>query len=203
MAELTINDLKKQADELGIKYLTNISAKDLLEKIEQAEQKLEESDGLTLKELKKEANDLGIRYPATIDANSLLQKIEDFKKLNIGNVKDAVKCKKELEALHRVIITPNNPNMTSLPASYFAFSNQYVTKRKAILFGTPIFVEKCILNLIANQKYIKATQTNKKERPSAKLLPAYNIEYLPMPTEAELEEMKVAKMRKDDSLREI
>ena len=85
MAELTINDLKKQADELGIKYLTNISAKDLLEKIEQYEAKLEESDGLTLKELKKEANDLGIRYPATIDATSLLQKIEDFKKLNIGN----------------------------------------------------------------------------------------------------------------------
>ena len=203
MAELTINDLKKHADELGIKYLTNISAKELLEKIEKYEEKLEESDGLTLAELKKEANDLGIRYPASIDATALLQKIEDFKKLNIGSVKDAIKCRKELEALYRVIITPNNPNMTSLPSSYFSFSNQYVTRRKAILFGTPIFVEKCILNLIKDQKYVKPVQTNKKERPVPKLLPAFNIEYLPMPTEAELAEMKANKARKDDALREV
>lgn len=163
-----IASLKKQADTLGISYKSNVSIATLQKAIKE---KLEPTPTETAS-----TDSLGESKTAQAEADPTEVAI------------------KEAMKLVRVIITPMEATKAShLERELFCAGNSLVgTVKRVVEFGEPWHVEQILLNAISEKKY--QLFTSKKNtlgavETKAKLVPAYNIAYLPALTEEELTEL--------------
>ena len=164
------------------------------------------SGEMTTEELRAKAKSLGIRFTKNTSDDVLLDKIEAAEKdprRVINN--ETSESRKVSKALRRVEVAPLNPMEQNLPAKYISFANRYVTVSKAVQFNTPIFLEKCIIEMLKEQKFLYVKDNTEKhslqKSPEKVYKPAYQITELGTPTEEEWKnDPQWKKMRTDKQL---
>lgn len=144
-------------------------------------------------ELRVKAKALGIKFTKNTSDDTLISKIEAIENNAITKQAKGISESRNRMALRRVIITPRNPLEHDLPAKFITIANRYITVRKAVQFGTEIFLEQCVIDSLKEAKYLhiydntRSTSSSKMpdQKPKTELRPAYGIEYLHTPTEQE------------------
>lgn len=161
----TLEELKAEADVLGVEYSPNIGAKKLSEKIE-------------------------AYYESQAAGDSVKVQAEDVKE---EEAKPAVKSKDPMKALIAkmrsealatkiVTVTNNDPAENSnLTADYFGFENQYFGKSMIVPFGTPVELPVGIIEVIKStplmvhvDEYVDGKRTGNKVTRQVK---KYNVSY--------------------------
>lgn len=170
-----------------------------------------ESGEISTEELKTKAKQLGIKFTKNTSDDALLAKIEaaETKKANDVN-QHTVDSKHECMALRRVQVAPLNPTEQKLPAKYVCFQNRYVKIAKAVSFNTPIFLEKCIIDVLNSTQYQVIVDNTQilggkpiKQKPDTYWAPAYQVTELGTPTEEEWKnDPKWKEMRKTKALKD-
>ena len=178
MEELTLDELKNQAKELGIKYSPNIGAEALQKKIAEASaepvQKLHE-------EVPTINNDIPTDDPVLQQARIRKHGREEALKL--------VRCR----------IANNDPNKRDLMGDYYTVANSVIGKvTKYVPFrgkaAESWHIPMCIYNFLKSKKYVNIGGiSNDKDDLSnidrAQELPEFNIEILPPLTQEQLDEL--------------
>lgn len=136
----TLEELKAEADVLGLEYNKNIGATKLSEKIEAYYESQAAGDSVKVQSEEKEE--------------------EAPKKANGKETDEQRKRRKVMEAknaamkLRRVTITNNDTRENGvLTADYFGFENQHFGKSLLVPFNIPCELPQCILNVI-NSTYV-------------------------------------------------
>ena len=170
-----------------------------------------ESGEISTEELKTKARKLGIKFTKNTSDDTLLSKIEAAESKQATDInKQVVDTKHECMALRRVQVAPLNPMEQKLPAKYVCFQNRYVKIAKAVSFNTPIFLEKCIINVLNATQY-QVIQDNTqlgggqtiKQKPDTFWAPAYQVTELGTPTEEEWKnDPKWQEMRRTKALKD-
>lgn len=134
--EKTLEELKAEADVLGLEYNKNIGATKLAEKIEAYYESQAAGDSV-----KVQAEE-DVKEEAPKKPTGKMDK-EAFKR------KQMEEAKAEAMKLRRVTITNNDTRENSvLTADYFGFENQYFGKSLLVPFNIPCELPQCILNVI-------------------------------------------------------
>ena len=170
-----------------------------------------ESGEISTEELKTKAKQLGIKYTKNTTDDTLLNKIEAAEQKKASDVnRHVVDSKHECMALRHVQVSPLNPMEQKLPAKYVCFQNRYVKIAKAVSFNTPIFLEKCIIDVLNATQY-QVIQDNTqlgggqtiKQKPDTFWAPAYQVTELGTPTEEEWKnDPKWQEMRRTKALKD-
>ena len=164
-ANKELDELKEQADELGIEYSGNIGAETLKKRIEEH---LESGQEIETEEPKKTAKEKK-------DEKIIQQRLEATK-------------------LVRVIVIPNDPSKRHLQGDYFSVSNDNFSIKRFVPYNNENgwHIEQAIFNVIKDKKFQSfVTKTvNGQEVKQGVIIPAYNIVKLDDLTERELEELK-------------
>lgn len=132
----TLEELKAEADVLGLEYNKNIGATKLSEKIEAYYESQAAGDSVKVQaeEAPKKANDKETE--------------EQRKRRKVMEAKNAAM------KLRRVTITNNDTRENGvLTADYFGFENQHFGKSLLVPFNIPCELPQCILNVI-NSTYV-------------------------------------------------
>ena len=153
-----------------------------------------------LSSLKEQADMLGIEYPKNITANRLKTLIENFESQESEN--DIYKKLEEDNLkLVKVIITPNDPMKRNMQNELFAVGNAYLgTITRVIPFGKEWLIENILYKMIKEKEYqylSTRTDNSGKEVVESIMLPAYNIQELPLPTKEEIEELAKVQQAKN------
>lgn len=131
----TLEELKAEADVLGITYNKNIGADKLSEKIEAYYQSQAAGDSVQV-QAEPEEEPEAPKKGAKLDKEAAKRKM----------IADA---KAEAMKLRRVTITNNDTRENSvLTADYFGFENQHFGKSLLVPFNIPCELPQCILNVI-------------------------------------------------------
>lgn len=145
--------------------------------------------------LREQLDERGILYKANATKSTLeklLQKADEAEELEDENTK-LKKLQDEALKLVHVIISPNDPLKQQMTQEYFGTGNLVLgTIARVIPFGENWLVEQALLNTIKEKQYqmhiVKRNATGE-EYTESKLVPAYQITELPLPTKAEIEEL--------------
>lgn len=145
--------------------------------------------------LREQLDERGILYKANATKSTLeklLQKADEAEELEDENTK-LKKLQDEALKLVHVIISPNDPLKQQMTQEYFGTGNLVLgTIARVIPFGENWLVEQALLNTIKEKQYqMHLVKRNAKgeEYTESKLVPAYQITELPLPTKAEIEEL--------------
>ena len=162
---------------------------------------------MTREELKAQATELKLDFKDNTPTEKLSQMVEEalFNKVekSFGNepteapkVVTAGKVekkdpRKEAYLMVRCIITPLDSRMADLPGEIFSVGNGVIGfQKKVVQFNVETLEPAFILETIKEKKMLQQTKTvDSKGMPvvTKRLVPAYNIQYLPKFTPAELE----------------
>nr|DAN43434.1 MAG TPA: dimeris T4 recombination endonuclease VII [Caudoviricetes sp.]DAU04485.1 MAG TPA: dimeris T4 recombination endonuclease VII [Caudoviricetes sp.] len=145
--------------------------------------------------LREQLDERGILYKANATKatlEKLLQKADEAEELEDENTK-LKKLQDEALKLVHVIISPNDPLKQQMTQEYFGTGNLVLgTIARVIPFGENWLVEQALLNTIKEKQYqmhIVKRNAKGEEYTESKLVPAYQITELPLPTKAEIEEL--------------
>lgn len=145
--------------------------------------------------LREQLDERGILYKANATKatlEKLLQKADEAEELEDENTK-LKKLQDEALKLVHVIISPNDPLKQQMTQEYFGTGNSVLgTIARIIPFGENWLVEQALLNTIKEKQYqmhIVKRNAKGEEYTESKLVPAYQITELPLPTKAEIEEL--------------
>ncbi|OBX88378.1 hypothetical protein [Moraxella nonliquefaciens] len=145
--------------------------------------------------LREQLDERGILYKANATKSTLeklLQKADEAEELEDENTK-LKKLQDEALKLVHVIISPNDPLKQQMTQEYFGTGNLVLgTIARVIPFGENWLVEQALLNTIKEKQYqmhIVKRNAKGEEYTESKLVPAYQITELPLPTKAEIEEL--------------
>ena len=145
--------------------------------------------------LREQLDERGILYKANATKSTLeklLQKADEAEELEDENTK-LKKLQDEALKLVHVIISPNDPIKQQMTQEYFGTGNLVLgTIARVIPFGENWLVEQALLNTIKEKQYqmhIVKRNAKGEEYTESKLVPAYQITELPLPTKAEIEEL--------------
>lgn len=145
--------------------------------------------------LREQLDERGILYKANATKSTLeklLQKADEAEELEDENTK-LKKLQDEALKLIHVIISPNDPLKQQMTQEYFGTGNLVLgTIARVIPFGENWLVEQALLNTIKEKQYqmhIVKRNAKGEEYTESKLVPAYQITELPLPTKAEIEEL--------------
>ncbi|OBX49445.1 hypothetical protein [Moraxella nonliquefaciens] len=145
--------------------------------------------------LREQLDERGILYKANATKSTLeklLQKADEAEELEDENTK-LKKLQDEALKLVHVIISPNDPLKQQMTQEYFGTGNLVLgTIARIIPFGENWLVEQALLNTIKEKQYqmhIVKRNAKGEEYTESKLVPAYQITELPLPTKAEIEEL--------------
>lgn len=145
--------------------------------------------------LREQLDERGILYKANATKSTLeklLQKADEAEELEDENTK-LKKLQDEALKLIHVIISPNDPLKQQMTQEYFGTGNLVLgTIARIIPFGENWLVEQALLNTIKEKQYqmhIVKRNAKGEEYTESKLVPAYQITELPLPTKAEIEEL--------------
>lgn len=153
--------------------------------------------------LKEQLDERGIEYKANASKatlEKLLNKADEKDEADDENTKLQA-LKDEAMKLVHVIITPNDPIKQQMGQEYFACGNSVLgTVARIIPFGENWLVEQMLLNTIKEkqvQLFITKRDNKGNEYKESKIVPAYQITELPLPTKAEIDELaRVQEARK-------
>lgn len=145
--------------------------------------------------LKEQLTERGIKFKANATKatlEKLLAKAEEEETKEEEN-QELEKQQDDALKLVCVIITANDPIKQQMGQEYFASGNSMVgTVARIIPFGERWLIENILLNSIKEKQYqMFITKRNAKgeEYVETKLVPAYQVTELPLPSKEELEEL--------------
>ena len=174
MEELTLDELKNQAKELGIKYSPNIGAEAL-------QKKIAEASAEPVQKVPTVNNDIPTNDPVLQQARIRKHGREEALKL--------VRCR----------IANNDPNKRDLMGDYYTVANSVIGKvTKYVPFrgkaAESWHIPMCIYNFLKSKKYVNIGGiSNDRDDLSnvdrAQELPEFNIEILPPLTQEQLDEL--------------
>lgn len=150
--------------------------------------------------LREQLDERGIEYKpnatkATLE--KLLVKADETDEIQDENAKLQALQDEALKLVH-VIITANDPVKQQMGQEYFACGNSVLgTVARIIPFGESWLVEQMLLNSIKEKMYqVHIVKRNKEgnEYTESKLVPAYQITELPLPSKSELDELARSQM---------
>lgn len=159
----TLEQLKAQADELGITYAKNATAKTLKKLI--AEELLKDTDA---------------------DISGEIQSVED----------------ENLKLVH-IIVTPVNPQKQSMSHETFQVGNSVLgTIKRIVPMGKPWLVENIVYKTIKEKEFQLFVEHDDPKNPQqkiveSKLVPAFNVQVLPLPTQQEIAELAKRQQARD------
>lgn len=166
----TLEELKAEADVLGIEYNKNIGAAKLSEKIEAYYESQAAGDSV-----KVQAKPEEVKEEAPVKASGKLDK-EGIKRKMIADAK--------AKAMNTRIVTVTNNDTREngvLDADYFGFENQHFGKSLLVPFNVPVELPQCIINVIEKtyvmlhaDEFIDGRRTGNKV---TKRMKKYNVSY--------------------------
>lgn len=165
---------------------------------------------LTTEELRSKATKLGIKFTKSTPDDVLLDKIEAKEKLQAATV-NLLSGHTPLTALKRIKVTPLNPLERNIEGKYFLLHNSFASIKRMVPFRVPTHAEVAIIQMIEDSKYIQMDSNIDKiakgkvgsgEKPEPREVKAYQVEYLPDLTKAELEAMKKDKTMRDVTIKD-
>ena len=165
---VSLEQLKEQADDLGIKYSPNISAATLQQRI--ADQ-LNADEGLSV---------------ATEQAVPMLSKTDKIKQIRA-----------EALALKRVIITSMDTSKRDYHGEVFQVANRIMNVKRFVPFGYPTHVEAVLLNQIQERQMRMTIPETRDKAPESRLVPAFGIKELPPLTAKELADLAKAQQARN------
>ena len=151
-----------------------------------------------LEQLKEQATELGISFKANATEATLKKLINEHEKQQEALVHQALELD-NLKLTH-VIITPNDPSRLQQQGEIFGGGNSVLgTITRFVPFGENWLIENILYKHIRDKQYqyFKVHQKDGKEFVESKLLPAYNIQVLPLPTEKEIKELAQAQLARN------
>jgi len=169
-------EMMARAEELGLEFKKNISNADLEKLIENAEFEAKEK---AIKEAESKAG-LEVKPSST-------------KKENVIDKKAA---RREALKLKRVIITPLDERMRTLPSEMYSVGNKNVGFiKKVVRFGVETLEPVIILNHLKEKKALiqQTNMVNGMPVTTKRMAPAFSIQELPDLTEEEFRELKEKK----------
>lgn len=150
-----------------------------------------------LDKLKEQANQLGIEYPNNTTIKSLKKRITDH--LNQETIEETkeqyTNLYQENMKLVKVIITPVDSAKRDYQGEYFSVGNDVLgTVTRFVPFNEEWMIEEILAKHIESKQYqhitTKRSRDNRNETLDSRLVPAYNVQRLPLPTKEELAELK-------------
>lgn len=150
-----------------------------------------------LDKLKEQANQLGIEYPNNTTIKSLKKRITDH--LNQETLEETkeqyTNLYQENMKLVKVIITPVDSAKRDYQGEYFSVGNDVLgTVTRFVPFNEEWMIEEILAKHIEAKQYqhitTKRSRDNRNETLDSRLVPAYNVQRLPLPTKEELAELK-------------
>ena len=150
-----------------------------------------------LDKLKERANQLGIEYPNNTTIKSLKKRITDH--LNQETIEETkeqyTNLYQENMKLVKVIITPVDSAKRDYQGEYFSVGNDVLgTVTRFVPFNEEWMIEEILAKHIESKQYqhitTKRSRDNRNETLDSRLVPAYNVQRLPLPTKEELAELK-------------
>lgn len=165
---VSLEQLKEQADDLGIKYSPNISATTLQQRI--ADQ-LNADEGLSV---------------ATEQVVPMLSKADKIKQIRA-----------EALALKRVIITSMDTSKRDYHGEVFQVANRIMNVKRFVPFGYPTHVEAVLLNQIQERQMRMTIPETRDKAPESRLVPAFGIKELPPLTAKELADLAKAQQARN------
>lgn len=150
-----------------------------------------------LDKLKEQANQLGIEYPNNTTIKSLKKRITDH--LNQETIEETkeqyTNLYQENMKLVKVIITPVDSAKRDYQGEYFSVGNDVLgTVTRFVPFNEEWMIEEILAKHIESKQYqhiiTKRSKDNRNETLDSRLVPAYNVQRLPLPTKEELAELK-------------
>ena len=158
----SLEELKAQADEMGLKYNGNISATTLQERINQAL-----------------AGDAEVTEEVPVSAPS-------------APLNPVAEMRKQATRLLRVTITPMDVLKRDYRGEFFEISNRVLKVKRFIPYGVPTHIEAVLLNEIRNRKFRMTIPATRESGAESRLVTAYAIQELPPLTEQELKNLAKA-----------
>ncbi|WP_432481751.1 hypothetical protein [Moraxella sp. ZY200743] len=159
----------------------------------------------TLEQLKAQADELGLTYAKNATAKTLKKLIaEELLKDTDADISGEIKAvEDENLKLVNVIVTPVNPQKQSMSHETFQVGNSVLgTIKRIVPMGKPWLVENIIYKNILEKEYQLFIEHDDPKNPSQKviesrLVPAYNVQVLPLPTQKEIDELAKRQAARD------
>lgn len=150
-----------------------------------------------LEQLKEQADDLGLTYPSKVTIKALKQMIAEelLKDTDADNSEQIQAVEDENLKLVHVIVTSMNSQKASIGFETFQVGNSVIGSIKRVVpLGKPWLVENIILKAIKDkqfQQFIERDDPNNRNNKivESRLVPAFAIQELPLPTPKEIEEL--------------
>lgn len=165
----------------------------------------EEVQTQTLEQLKTQADELGITYAKNATTRTLKKLIaEELIKGTDEDTSEEIQAVEDenLKLVH-VIVTPVNPQRQSMSHETFQAGNSVLgTVKRIVPMGKPWLVENIIYKAIKEKEYQLFLEHDDPKNPQQKivesrLVPAFNIQVLPLPTKEEIEELAKRQVARD------
>lgn len=159
----------------------------------------------SLEALKVQADELGLTYAKNVTAKALKKLIaEELLKDTDADISGEIKHVEDenLKLIH-VIVTPVNPQKQSMSHETFQVGNSVLgTIKRIVPMGKPWLVENIIYKTIKEKEYQLFIEHDDPKHPQQKivesrLVPAYNVQVLPLPTQAEIDELAKRQAARD------
>lgn len=205
----TVEQLRDAATSINMKFSGNTgettlrkNLNDLLNEALKAESTNVEPDRKEVPDFSKEGDDSEVIQKAPLPNKSKAPSIQELLDMDPNTIEDQQLLRQVVRAkafrLQRVRITNLDPADSQLPGALLTVLNKYTGKiSRFVSFGDEndagTHVETALLNSIRNQKFAlrkerKGGQFGVKQY-DTRMINKYNIEYLPMLTKAELDEL--------------
>lgn len=175
----SFEELKKEADDLGVKYAGNISYEVLSARI--ADYK---KDNVTDAEDTKDKKEEGTVYSKNLK----------------GAVNPSISARKKAEKLVRCMVSCKNPNKKEYQGEIISVGNAKIGFiKKYILFNEPYHVPEIILNTLKKKEYqrVYTRKVDGKEVIKTHMAKEYDIEILPPLTNKELKDLAQRQIAKN------
>lgn len=169
-----------------------------------------DSGEISTEQLRARAKELGIKFTKNTSDDILLEKIEAIEKAT-KVVEDKQNSYKESMALQHVQITTLDPYIQKLPYIFRQISNAKISLRKAIYLNKPMFLEKCMCDLLTAEKFMQLEDNTNlmaggriQAVPKQTYVNRFQIHYLDQPSETEWKnDEKWKSMRKNKTTNDI
>lgn len=175
----SFEELKKEADELGVKYAGNISYEVLSSRI--ADYK---KDNTTDTEDTSNKKDEGTVYSKNLK----------------GAVNPSISARRKAEKLIRCIISCKNPNKKEYQGEIISVGNAKIGFiKKYVLFNEPYHIPEIIFNTLKKKEYqrVYIKKVDGKEVIKTHMAKEYDIEILPPLTDKELKDLAQRQIAKN------
>lgn len=156
-----------------------------------------------LETLKEQADTLGIEYANNITIKNLKAKISEYYKDESVEAKNEQIKEAKLDnfKLVKVIITPVDSAKRDYTSQYFSIGNDVIgTISRVIPFNEEWMVEEVLVRHIESLQFqfLQVKKIDGREHVESKLVKAYNVVRLPLPTKEEIEELAKRQSARDD-----